>query len=623
MCGIAGFWGEGDQANLAAMTARLRHRGPDDYALYVSGDAALASGVFLGHTRLAILDIARGKQPFVDAGTKMALVYNGEVYNHQELRAELIRRGHIFVTDHSDTETVLRAFMEWGAECFAMFNGMFALAIHDPARHELWLARDRFGEKPLFCTQNARGFAFGSEMGALSQWSGFDQAQDMDNLQRFLAWGYMPGVRTLYKNCRAIAPGSWLRADLRSGETLERSYYRFELRPDHALTERDEPALVEELRALLVRAVDRRLLSDVPLGVFLSGGLDSGALLAAAVRVRAPEMIDAFTVGFTEPSFDESPKARAVAAALGVRHHVSCLTLEHMRAGALGTLARMSEPLGDASLIPTRALARFTRERVTVALSGDGGDELFAGYDPFLALSPARIYGRFMPGPLHRLLKKAVNRCKSSDRNMSLEFKLKRTLRGLDYAENMRLPVWMGSLSPEEIGAVFEYPLSAEELYEDALSLWEKYGHYDLTEQALMFFTHFYLPGDILVKVDRATMMESLESRAVFLDNDVADFCARLPHMFKLRGHTRKYLLKKALQGWLPEKILRAPKKGFGIPLNRWLRELEWAPPPLPGARRSEVEAMHTRHGRRQGDYRLFLWSCLALRAMPQRAAPA
>ena len=617
MCGIAGFWGSGTQETLSRMVASLKHRGPDDHGVHVSQDESVASGVYLGHSRLAILDAAGGKQPFVDEQTKTALVYNGLVYNHKEIRLELEGLGHVFVTSHSDTETVLRAFLEWGPACFKKFNGMFALAIHVPAQHQLWLARDRFGEKPLFYTQTVSGFGFASEIGTLALWDGFDSAIHTENLQRYFAWGYMPGGRTLYRNCFGLLPGSWRCMDLRTGEARTERYYFFSLNPDHSLTESKESALVEELRALLVQAVSRRLLSDVPFGVFLSGGVDSSAILAAAARILLPDQIDAFTIGFTEPSFDEAPNAKVVSEAFGVRHHVSYLTLDHMQNEALSILQRMSEPLGDASLIPTKMLSAFTRQKVNVALSGDGGDELFAGYDPFLALQPASFYDRFMPGIAHSGLKRAVQALPVSDRNMSLEFKLKRFLRGLDYPASIRLPVWMSPLSPGEITAIFEHPLSADELYEDALTLWEKNRHYDTIQQSLMFFTHYYLSDGCLVKSDRATMMDSLESRTVFLDNDLVAFCERLPSHFKLRGGTRKYLLKKALQGWLPESVMRLPKKGFGIPLSRWLREMDRPPAAESGMRTSEVRNMYTAHLQRKGDHRLFLWSLLALQALP------
>jgi len=260
-------------------------------------------------------------------------------------------------------------------------------------------------------------------------------------------------------------------------------------------------------------------------------------------------------------------------------------------------------------------LASFARQRVGVALSGDGGDEFFAGYDPLLALRPARLYSRLVPTKIHRVIRRCVDKLKASDKNMSLSFKLKRVLRGLSYPESMRLPVWMGALEPAEILKYFVNPLFAEELYEDAITLWEQNGHLSLIDQALIFFTYFYLPSDGLVKTDRAASLASLEVRPIFLDNDIVTFCSRLPVRFKLRGTIRKYLLKKALAGWLPDAILKLPKKGFGMPLNRWLRELPYElQTQWDGCK--NFEQAWTEHRQSRGDHHLFLWSSLALQKM-------
>ncbi|MCR4665882.1 MAG: asparagine synthase (glutamine-hydrolyzing) [Desulfovibrio sp.] len=609
MCGIAGFYGEGSGENIRSMADALRHRGPDADGFFNDGP------LFLGHRRLSIVDLECGGQPMRDPASGTVIVYNGELYNHMELREELEAGGERFTTSHSDTETVLRAYLKWGCSCFERFNGMFALSIYDPVRRELWLARDRFGEKPLFYTRNAHGFAFASEIVALARWPYFSDSIDMANLQRFFGWGYLPAGRTLHPNCWGLPPASWLCLNLTDGSLRTGRYWQFTLTPDESLRDRDEPKLVEELRHLLVQAVRRRLLSDVPLGIFLSGGIDSSSILAAATRCLPKDHISAFSIGFTEPSFDESGNAREMAEALGTKHYVSMLTADDMLTSVSDILGQMSEPLGDASLIPTQHLAAFAKERVTVALSGDGGDELFAGYDPFAALGPAAFYRRVVPEGMHVLLRKGVGCLPCSDRNMSLDFKLKRVLRGLSYPKAMQLPVWMSPLEPAELSLFFAHPLTAEEIYEDALTLWEANGNADDVSQALCFFTRFYLTDDILVKVDRACMMVSLESRAVFLDNDIVAFCQRLPNRFKFRNGTRKYLLRKALQGWLPERILNLRKKGFGIPLNSWLRRM--SAPSAPDGMDAESLARYVgAHRARHGDYRLFLWALHALSAM-------
>ncbi|MBO4369120.1 MAG: asparagine synthase (glutamine-hydrolyzing) [Desulfovibrio sp.] len=602
MCGIAGFYGEGTLDALHTMTKALAHRGPDDEGFFSDGP------LHLGHRRLAILDVAYGKQPMCDPETGAVIVYNGEIYNHLEIRERLIQEGHHFVTSHSDTETALKAFLAWGTSAFALFNGMFAMAIYLPQKKELWLARDRFGEKPLFYTHNAHGFAFASEITALTHWPFFDARIDTENLQRYFGWGYLPNGRTLHPHCYGLLPANWLCLDLQTMQKKSASYWTFTLTPEYGLLEKGESLLEEELRSLLVQAVKRRLLSDVPLGIFLSGGIDSSSILSAACRILDPHALSAFSIGFREKSFDESANAREVASYLGVKHELEFLTSDDLLASAADIVGRMSEPLGDASLIPTEHLAAFARKHVTVALSGDGGDELFAGYDPFQALKPASFYRALVPSFLHRLMRKSVGFIPASDRNMSLDFKIKRMLRGLSYPKAMQLPVWMSPLEPEELGLFFEKPLSAEEIYEDALALWDAHPGASDCEQALYFFTRFYLSDDILVKVDRACMMVSLESRAVFLDNDIVAFCERLPTCLKYHNGIRKYLLRKALAGWLPKRILDLPKKGFGIPLNLWLRSMD-QPKALPSMNASILPRIIEEHAKRVGDHRLFLWA--------------
>lgn len=615
MCGIAGVWRQGAEA-LPAMLESIRHRGPDGSGIWRHE----ASGMSLGHCRLSILDHTGGAQPFAagedNDGGGYVLVYNGELYNHPELRAELEKRGHVFRSSHSDTETVLHAYMEWGEDAPLRFNGMFALAIWDKQRNRLFLARDRFGEKPLFWAAHQNGFAFASELQALFHWPLFSGRLHAANVQRYLAWGYSTADRTIFEGVHSLPAGCYLTLNLATGQRDIRRYWRYTLEPDEALGDADETRLVEELRGLLVQAVQRRLASDVPLGLFLSGGVDSSAVLAAMTRLLPPDRIHAFSIGFEEQSFDESSYAAEVAQYFGIRHHIRRLELSAAQEEVRQLLPRTGDPLGDGSLLPTALLSRFTREAVTVALSGDGGDELFAGYDPFRALLPAMWYRRCMPRPLHQLLRHIMELVPTSDANMSLDFKIRRFLRGLSYRRSLWLPIWMSPVEPLEMGDLFDVPLSPEELYADQLTTWERNRHLSLPEQAQAFFVEHYLSGDILVKTDRASMLSSLESRAVFLDNDIADFSRRLPFRFKIRQGVTKYILKKALAGWLPESIINRPKKGFGIPLNLWLRSLPQPAFPqmhCPWMHPEGIRQRYMAQQRRRGDHRLFLWAWMAL----------
>src|SRR4051812_19207879 len=378
MCGLAGFVGTGDRADLAAMSIAVAHRGPDGEGTLVDEEAR----VFLAHRRLAIIDLSGGDQPMWNEDGEVGVIFNGEIYNHMELRAELQRKGHVFRSTHSDTEVLVHGYEEWGAGLPERLNGMFAFVVYDRKRRRLFLARDRFGEKPLYYAVHRNLFAFASELGALIQHRGVKRDIDIVSLRKYFAYGYIPAPRSLYAHTAKVPGGHHLVFDIDSGTVKVQAYWKFALTPDASLRDEAEPQLVEELRHLLSQSVKRRLISDVPLGVFLSGGIDSSAALAMAVQYLDPSSIRTFTIGFTEPSFDESFHARRVAQAFGTDHHEEQLNLDVARDLVPQVLSRLGEPLGDASILPTYLLSRFTRRTVTVALSGDGGDELFAGYDP-------------------------------------------------------------------------------------------------------------------------------------------------------------------------------------------------------------------------------------------------
>jgi asparagine synthase (glutamine-hydrolysing) len=610
MCGIAGFAGFGSAQDLEAMTAALSHRGPDGSGLWIAPDAP----VFLGHRRLSIVDLEGGAQPMWDATGDVGVTYNGEIYNHLELRRELEAAGHRFRTSHSDTEVLIHGYREWGESLPKRLNGMFAFAIFDRVRRRLFLARDRFGEKPLYVYRRPGRLAFASELSSLLCHA--DIAPDLDPraLQKLFAWGFVPTPNALYRHCRKVPGGTSLIYSIADDTLLEHRYWKFRLEPDPSLTDHDVPRLAEELKALFAQAVKRRLMSDVPLGLFLSGGIDSGGTLAAAAQTLPADRILTFTIGFNEESYDESPYARELAEHFGVRHHEQLLDLDKARELLPSVLLRLDEPLGDASIVPTFLLSRFARQSVKVALAGDGGDELFAGYDPFKALTPALIYARLVPKGLHRGLRRLADLIPLSTRNMSFDFKLRRTLAGLSWPAAYWNPVWLAPADPQTIREIFETPLSADELYEEALDLWGGSSG-DLLDKTLEFYTNFYLQDDILAKVDRASMMVSLESRAVFLDNDLVEFCRRLPGRFKLRHGRRKWLLKQALRDWLPAKTIGRRKKGFGIPLAKWLRQ--WPPPVTPDGddllfKTQNLQQRWSRHAQGHTDDRLLLFTWLA-----------
>jgi asparagine synthase (glutamine-hydrolysing) len=610
VCGLAGFAGRGDRGDLIRITTALAHRGPDGEGFFHDSEAA----VFLGHRRLSIIDVAGGNQPFFNEDGKVAVIFNGEIYNHLELRAELIAAGHTFKSDHSDTEVLVHGYEEWGADLPLRLNGMFAFVVYDAHRRRIFLARDRFGEKPLYYTLQHGTFAFASELTALAAHGNLQFTIDRLGLQKFLAHGFTPAPRTIYTEGRKLPAGHCATFDL-DARTLDlRCYWRFAIDPDESFTTADEPRLAEELRALFFQSVRRRLISDVPLGLFLSGGIDSTASVAAAAACRSAASLDTFAIGFTDPSFDESAQARQAASHYGTRHHEQLLDLDTARPLLETVLGRLDEPLGDASILPTYLVSKFARQKVTVAISGDGGDELFAGYDPFKALLPARIYAALMPGFAHRGLRRLADLLPISRANMSFDFKLKRFLAGVSHRPALWNPVWLAPVEPKEMADLLADTASTEEVYSEALEAWESARGADTLDRTMVFYTRFYLQDDILMKVDRAAMMNGLETRAAFLDNDLVDFCMRLPSRFKFAQGRGKHLLRLALKGVVPDAVLERPKKGFGVPTSRWLREL---PAPATGGysdlRPGAFDALWRAHADGRRDNRLALWSGLSL----------
>jgi asparagine synthase (glutamine-hydrolysing) len=624
MCGLAGFTGPGNQDAIRRMTRVIAHRGPDGEGFLHDPDTA----VHLGHRRLAIIDPAGGAQPLFNEDGKVAVIFNGEIFNHLELRAALIAAGHRFHTDHSDTEVLVHGYEEWGEGLPVRLNGQFAFAIYDARRKRLFLARDRFGEKPLYYTQQNGVFAFASEASALAAHPRLSFSIDPLGLQKFFAHGFTPGASTIYHECRKLPAGHSLTFDIAQERLETRCYWRFTLEPDQGLAAADEPRLAEETRSLLFESVRRRLLSDVPLGLFLSGGIDSTAAVAGAVRCRDGASLDTFTIGFNEASFDESAFARRAAAHFGTRHHEEILDFETARGLIAAVLERLDEPLGDASILPTYLVSRFARKTVTVALSGDGGDEMFGGYDPFKALLPARLYAALVPGGMHRGLRRFADLLPISRGNMAFDFRVKRFLRGLSYPAPYWNPVWLSPIEPDDMAEVLNQPARVEEVYSEALECWESAAGSSLVDRTLQFYTRFYLTDDVLMKVDRAAMMNGLETRAIFLDNDLVDFCRRLPARFKYHKGIGKYLLRRALRGIIPDEVLNRPKKGFGVPISRWLREI--VPPDLdalPQMHPGSGGRLWQRHVEGKADERLALWCCLSLHhhleGMRRAAPPA
>jgi asparagine synthase (glutamine-hydrolysing) len=611
MCGLAGFAGPGDEQDLARMGAALAHRGPDGAGDYIDRD----QGVFLCHRRLAVIDLAGGAQPMWDGSGETGVVFNGEIYNHAELRRELEDLGHRFHSDHSDTEVLVHGYRAWGQDLPRRLNGMFAFVVYDRVRRRLFAARDRFGKKPFYFRAGPEGFAFASELRALAAYGAAGPEIDNRALQQLFGYGFIPAPRSLYAGCEKLPGGHWLAYDVPARRATVQPYWRYAIEAEE--TSRSEEDLCEELRHLLAQAVRRRLVADVPLGVLLSGGIDSSAVLAFAARAAGADRMKTFSIGFDEPSFDETRFARAAAAGAGAQHGERVLALESAYAGLPAVLRRLDEPNGDSSILPTHHLAAFARESVTVALGGDGSDELFAGYDTFRAVPMAERYERWFPRALRGIPGRLAARLPVSHDYMSLGFRLQRALRGVARPQEMWNPLWLAPAGPDEMAQLFEQPLAPEELYADAIDAWRGSAARSPMERSLEFYARFYLQDGVLAKVDRASMAVALEVRAPFLDNDLVEFARRLPLRFKYRNGTTKYLLKRALRGIVPDAILARRKQGFAVPIGAWFKKApagEDGNLAVPGMRPEALQRAWREHRNGRADHRQLLWCAVALR---------
>ena len=618
MCGICGFAGPGDEAVLAAMNSLMAHRGPDGFGTHVHR----ADNLHFGHRRLAIVDLAGGAQPMSTADGGLTVTFNGEIYNHAELRHDLEARGHRFQTDHCDTEVLLHGYREWGAGLPDRLSGMWAFALHDAARRELFVSRDRFGKKPLYYHARPGLFAFASELTALGAHPEVPQELDMSALRKYFAYGFIPAPLSLYAGVRKLPGGYNLTVSLTDFSVRVSRYWSYRVEPMERLPADPERQWGEELRELLGRAVERRLMSDVPLGVFLSGGVDSSAITAlAAGRVCG---LHTFSVGFTEASFDESAYSLRAAKLFGTIHHQDTLSLDKALDLLPGLATHLDEPMGDSSLLPTYLLCRETRKLVTVALGGDGADELFAGYDPFKALAWAERYAALCPRPVHKALRLLAARLPIGHSNMHFSFKVNRFLAGLSSPKPLWNPVWLGPVEPAALSELFAAPCDPEEVYSEAIQAWEEAASPDLVDKTLEFYAKLYLQDDILTKVDRASMLCSLEVRAPFLDAEVVDLARRIPHRFKFRGGVGKYILKKALEPLLPADILNRKKKGFGAPVGQWFKQgrLTLSGGRIPsGLDARFIARMERQHLEGRADHRLLLWNLWVLGRRPDGGA--
>jgi asparagine synthase (glutamine-hydrolysing) len=570
MCGIAGIFdcrsaGEPDRVLLRRMTDLLGHRGPDGDGFH------WAPGVALGHRRLAIVDLAGGDQPVFNEDCTVAVVYNGEIYNFQPLMAELAALGHVF-RSRCDTEVVVHAWEEWGEACLDRFNGMFAFALWDARRETLFLARDRLGEKPLYYSFAADGrFYFASELKSIRCCPNVDLSLDPQAIEEFFAYGYTPEPHSIYRGVRKLAPAHFLLVRRDAPPAEPRPYWDLHF-VDGVQASREEAA--EELIARLRQSVRMRMIADVPLGAFLSGGVDSSAVVAMMAGLKQ-DPVDTFSIAFGAKGCDESAYAAEIARRYGTDHHV-----REVDPNAFDLIDRLAtiydEPFGDSSAMPTFRVCAMARENVTVALSGDGGDEVFAGYRRYRWHCVGERLRRALPAPVRRPAFGVLAALYPKLDWLPRPLRAKATLKELacDTAAAYFASV---SICPDRLRRrLFSVDLGRELQGYNAEEVVRRHmlrsGSEDPLSQVQYVDTKTYLPGDILTKVDRASMASSLEVRVPLLDHTLVEWAARLPAPLKLQGGSGKKIFKEALAPYVSGDILHRPKQGFVVPIATWFR---------------------------------------------------
>ncbi|OGZ32970.1 MAG: asparagine synthase (glutamine-hydrolyzing), partial [Candidatus Portnoybacteria bacterium RBG_13_40_8] len=564
MCGITGYFGEGNREILKKMTDSLRHRGPDDEGFYIG------ERIGLGHRRLSIIDLEGGHQPMTNEDKTIWVVFNGEIYNFQELKEKLEKQGHQFKTK-SDTEAIVHLYEEKEEEFLEELNGMFAIALWDEKKEKLILARDRLGEKPLYYVVFNQNLVFGSELKALLAHPLVKKELDLGSLAKYLIYEYAPAPHSILKDIYKLCPGEYL--VYKNNQASVKKYWEISFDKNPENLTKDE--YLGELEKRLEGAVKKRLVADVPLGIFLSGGLDSTSLAYFAQK-NSSKRIKTFSIGFVDRSFDESEYARQAARFLKTEHYEKilepkdCLNLIPQIADFL------DEPLADASLVPTYLLSQFTREKVTVALGGDGGDELFMGYPTFQAYRLDRIYQKIPSWLRNYFIQPLIKNLPPSFNNISFDFRLKRFIAGSSFRPEIKNQIWLGSFEPAQLRDLLApsiyQQIKLNKIFEDIENYLEGVKSKSIENRLIYLYLKNYLQDDILVKTDRASMAVGLEVRAPFLDYTLVDFINSLPTEYKLRGFKTKYLFKELMKNKLPQNIVYRPKKGFGLPIAKWLK---------------------------------------------------
>jgi len=566
MCGIFGVIQNSPssipESVAVEMASSIQYRGPDNTGFHNE------TGVLLGNNRLSIIDLNGGDQPIYNESGELVIVFNGEIYNHRDLRERLKAKGHVFSTS-SDTEVIIHAYEAYGADCVDHLDGMFAFAIWNSVRRELFLARDPLGIKPLYLLETDEIFAFASEPHALFPLMDGPPRPDWTAISRFFSFGYFPVRDCGFEGIRKFPAGHVARFNDR--QLSETRYWRPSYN-DHSDVSFE--TATKQIMDLARNVVAKELESDVPVGVFLSGGLDS-ALVALSVSNQTTTKVPSFSLGFEESTHDESGPAQVIADHLGLDHYSYRLTQEDLYEALFRTTEKMDEPFGDSTVLPLLVLSEFARKHVKVALTGWGGDELFAGYPTYRAHQLATRYRRLPKMLRDRLIPSIVNRLPVSDKYMSFEFKAKKFIQGMDLSPELQHFAWMGYFGESEKKSLFKDEIQdqiTESTYRPFQSLIDNLEETDSVDRALHLDALTFLEGNGLFQADRISMAASLEARVPLLNRDMVELASSLPVALKMKGGRLKAVLREALRPHLPPSVLELPKKGFGPPSASWLR---------------------------------------------------
>ncbi len=568
MCGICGYinFDKQDYAreqDIRRMCDVIVHRGPDEDGYFVHDNVAL------GMRRLSIIDLQTGRQPIANEDKSIWIVYNGEIYNFPELRKELEAKGHIFRT-RTDTETIVHAYEEWGVDCPNRFNGMFAFAIWDDRRKQLFLARDRIGIKPLYYYFDEHRLVFGSELKSIVQLPTVPRELDLEALDLFLTYEYIPAPYSILKGIRKLPPGHLLLA--KEGKIETHQYWEVHFQENG----RSFEDYKEELLDILQDSVKKRLISDVPLGAFLSGGIDSSTIVALMSRVM-DQPVKTFSIGFENQTYNELDYARTIAKHFNTDHHELIIQPDAL-AWTEKLVYMLDEPFGDFSIFPTYLVSKMAREHVKVVLSGDGGDELFGGYETYIADWTDRAYRRMVPEVVReKMIAPIAAWLPPTEKKKGLINRIKRFVEGSHLPEDLEHTRWMTFLAEEEKAKFYSEDVvmarNGRTAYDFMRQYFRKAATRDPLNRQLYVDIKTYLVDDILVKVDRMSMAVSLEARVPFLDHRVVEFSARVPGEYKLNKNRTKIILKEALKELLPPEIIHRGKEGFSIPIKSWIKK--------------------------------------------------